>query len=105
MLCAPGPFVESHADSRRKSRQGDQLRQRAMPAALPASKHQDQTGETRLRMNIDGCEIDRLYLAAAVAIDLDPAIAGSKRGADRRRPIVRQPLIPDFDDRRAALPL
>jgi hypothetical protein len=55
-----------------------------MAAALPAAERQDQAGEARLRMDIDRREINRLHLAAAIAIDIKPAIARFQRGADGR---------------------
>jgi hypothetical protein len=39
-------------------------------------------------MDVDCGEIDRLYLLAAAAIDIKPAIAGLQCGADRWRPVV-----------------
>jgi hypothetical protein len=38
-------------------------------------------GQTRLRMDVDRSEIDRLHLAAPAAIDVKPAIARLQRGA------------------------
>jgi hypothetical protein len=35
-------------------------------------------------MDVDRREINRLHLLAAVAIDIEPAIARLERGADRR---------------------
>jgi hypothetical protein len=45
------------------------------------------------------------HLPAPAAIDVEPAIAGLERRADRWRPVVSGLLIPAFDDRGATLPL
>jgi hypothetical protein len=54
------------------------------PPTLPTAEQQDQAGQAGLRMDVDGGEINRLYLPAAGAIHIDPAIAGFQRSANRR---------------------
>jgi hypothetical protein len=46
--------------------------------------NENQAGEARLRVDVDGGEIDRLHLLAASAIDIKPAVACFQRGADCR---------------------
>jgi hypothetical protein len=65
-------------------RQPDQPRQRPMAAALPTAKQQDHAGQTRLRMDVDARQVDRLHLTTARAINIQPTIASSQRRADRR---------------------
>ncbi len=59
-----------------------------MTATAITGKRQNEAREAGLRMAVDGGEVHVAHLAAAGAIQTEPAIAGGQRHGDGGRPIM-----------------
>jgi hypothetical protein len=63
----------------------DDLRHRPRPAAPSAPQLQHKTADRRVRITIDGSQIEAAARPATRAVDFDPWKADDDGGADRRR--------------------